>query len=551
MSELIIDKITTRDGSNVGAVVVSDIDELLLLNTNKEINTTAIVKDSNRGGVFIYEGAQSGVNNGGTIFNGWVRQYDGAVNVKWFGADGTYTNDTLSLSRASLIGKDIITENDMHINSSILLPSDITFSSLSSATINIDGASGYSSDNVFSIAETSNVTIKNLNFVGSGRQTGNPITVFSCSDAERPKFINCSFENIHGAGFRLNRSNRGYFSNIHFEDITGENGAPGEGFYSQGITNAYFENISCNNIGDHLFYIQGDDTSIVNNLVLDKIRPANTGLEGLTGGASIVFYNRCDNIVVNDYIGTEGIPTGIYINTKDNFTTQASSNIIISNMICTNPTNRGVQVLVNTPLNPPSVGFKDFTFSNITTGNTGNGFEINYVDGLEMTNCKSVECYSNLFLNSVSNFSITGGNYSKSRAGRGIQLEGACIYGKISGVIANRCYREGVLISGNSDYIYLDNPILLPVNHPTEGGVNDSFRDISTGTHNSLQNVVPRDQGLRVTSNVFGVQAPPEGSWNRGDKVTLTSPSAGGVEGWVCIASGTPGTWKTFGTIQS
>jgi hypothetical protein len=84
MSELIIDKLTTRDGSNVGAIVVADIDELLLLNTNKEINTTAIVKDSNRGGVFNYDGAQSGVNNGGTIFNGWVRQYDGTVNVKWF-----------------------------------------------------------------------------------------------------------------------------------------------------------------------------------------------------------------------------------------------------------------------------------------------------------------------------------------------------------------------------------------------------------------------------------------------------------------------------------
>jgi len=90
MSELIIDKITTRDGSNVGAIVVADIDELLLLNTNKEINTTAIVKDNNRGGVFIYDATQSGVNNGGTIFNGWVRQYDGAVNVKWFqNDDGT------------------------------------------------------------------------------------------------------------------------------------------------------------------------------------------------------------------------------------------------------------------------------------------------------------------------------------------------------------------------------------------------------------------------------------------------------------------------------
>ena len=89
MSELIIDKLSTRDGSMIGAIVVSDIDELLLLNTNKEINTTAIVKDSNRGGVFNYDGAQSGVNNGGTIFNGWVRQYDGGVYLKWFGLDNT------------------------------------------------------------------------------------------------------------------------------------------------------------------------------------------------------------------------------------------------------------------------------------------------------------------------------------------------------------------------------------------------------------------------------------------------------------------------------
>ena len=92
MSELIIDKLTTRDGSNVGAIVVADIDELLLLNTNKEINTTAIVKDNNRGGVFIYDATQSGVNNGGTIFDGWVRQYEGAVNVKWFGVSSSSTN---------------------------------------------------------------------------------------------------------------------------------------------------------------------------------------------------------------------------------------------------------------------------------------------------------------------------------------------------------------------------------------------------------------------------------------------------------------------------
>jgi hypothetical protein len=118
MSELITDKLTTRDGSNVGAIVVADIDELLLLNTNKEINTTAIVKDSNRGGVFVYDGAQSGVNNGGTIFNGWVRQYDGAVNVKWFGAVGDgIVDDTVAMQNASSLGLIYVPEGDFRSNS--------------------------------------------------------------------------------------------------------------------------------------------------------------------------------------------------------------------------------------------------------------------------------------------------------------------------------------------------------------------------------------------------------------------------------------------------
>ena len=53
------------------------------------------------GGIFIYDASQSGVNNGGTIFNGWVRQYSGSVSVKWFGAygDGT-TNDHDSIAMA-------------------------------------------------------------------------------------------------------------------------------------------------------------------------------------------------------------------------------------------------------------------------------------------------------------------------------------------------------------------------------------------------------------------------------------------------------------------
>lgn len=77
------------------------IDSLLTLYASD--GDTVIVKDINRGGIFIYDATQSDVNNGGTIFDGWVRQYSGAVNVKWFGLD-TIIFDGDSITEGNTIG---------------------------------------------------------------------------------------------------------------------------------------------------------------------------------------------------------------------------------------------------------------------------------------------------------------------------------------------------------------------------------------------------------------------------------------------------------------
>lgn len=66
---------------------VDTVDELLTI-TGEE-NQVIVVSDENRGGTFIYRSAKSTVNDGGVTFNGWCRQFGGAVNVKWFGDDDT------------------------------------------------------------------------------------------------------------------------------------------------------------------------------------------------------------------------------------------------------------------------------------------------------------------------------------------------------------------------------------------------------------------------------------------------------------------------------
>jgi len=68
---------------------------------------TVIVRDLNIGGTFIYDSSKVAEHNDGTNFNGWIRQYSGAINVKWFGAT-TNEDVTDKIQRALDIGGNII-----------------------------------------------------------------------------------------------------------------------------------------------------------------------------------------------------------------------------------------------------------------------------------------------------------------------------------------------------------------------------------------------------------------------------------------------------------
>ena len=51
------------------------------------------VGNSNLQGIFKYDSSLSSENNGGTVINGWVRQFTGKINVRWFGAKGHHPKD--------------------------------------------------------------------------------------------------------------------------------------------------------------------------------------------------------------------------------------------------------------------------------------------------------------------------------------------------------------------------------------------------------------------------------------------------------------------------
>ena len=55
---------------------------------------------------------------------------------------------------------------------------------------------------------------------------------------------------------------------------------------------------------------------------------------------------------------------------------------------------------------------------------------------------------------------------------------------------------------------------------------------------------------IRNLVETLGTAAPTTGTWVRGDRVLHLQPTSGGNVGWICVTAGTPGTWKTYGTIS-
>lgn len=53
------------------------------------------------GGTWIYDDARAAEDDDGTVVNGWVRLFDGPVNVTWFGATGTYATDWNTIPAAN------------------------------------------------------------------------------------------------------------------------------------------------------------------------------------------------------------------------------------------------------------------------------------------------------------------------------------------------------------------------------------------------------------------------------------------------------------------
>lgn len=129
----------------------------------------------------------------------------------------------------------------------------------------------------------------------------------------------------------------------------------------------------------------------------------------------------------------------------------------------------------------------------------------------------------------------------------------------VSGISVNNCSDIGVnantVVGSAASYnIYIDATV---TNFTCEGNTINGLGVTTYGIWLGAHWVIGRSNSIRNCVNEYGgiyaplqSAVPTTGTWVQRDIVWNGGPISGNFIGWVCVAPGTPGTWKTFGAIS-
>lgn len=251
---------------------------------------TVIVKDIDRGGIFNRIAVTTA--NGGTIFTGtgysWERQYNGAINVKWFGAKGDgITDDTLAIQAA------IDTESSVEcVKGGIYKCTDTLL--LSSSNQEFDGKNSsfyfYVNDKIgfyiFNANKRSGATLRNC-FITSFYATGTAnVGLKVYGQMHQTKVINVSINNVVGTGFEVSSYGGGlapYFG--YYRDIKCDTCTTGYYLHGEtinvagnGLLMQTFVNVNALNCTGDAYHLNNTESIDITNLTAES-----------NGGAGIKF----------------------------------------------------------------------------------------------------------------------------------------------------------------------------------------------------------------------------------------------------------------------
>jgi hypothetical protein len=313
------------------------------------------------------------------------------------------------------------------------------------------------------------------------------------------------------------------------------------------------------------------------------------------------------NIVVHDYVGSgqttrdyrvignslTNTVSGITVNQGENSNIVVTSNVIRGfNQFGINVYNPNIPASATTNPVIVSNNIIEDTNTNVTYTTTNQPVCILIFNANNVL-CSANQCikprFAGIWAASSSNVTISD-NFIINQAGYApsdlLTFNGGGILVSPGGYSAPFDVNN-VIISGNFVYNYLTTLSASPSSNFRTGGIvayNDSSGAKTVSNIVITNNTVNQGYGIGVqtytlnscyingnsisnassgrlvdTSSVQRVSnpsvgsytaAPTTGTWVRGDIVYNSAPASLGYVGWVCTASGTPGTWTTFGLIS-
>ena len=522
---------------------------------NTEMHTvysSAYLEQEGRAGMFVWNSSdlntevaadtQSGIYVAPTsdltgASGAWVRQYEGAVNVKWFGAVGDGVTDDATSLQAWLNTADSLCMPEGFFNSSLPL-------TVGSNTAVV--GSGYNSCIVFTeqtgcrllnsdrsgVTRNENISFDNLRVKNAGGTNDNDtgIDITGCVGV---KLTRLYLQDGRGHGIYLRDVIDAVVDDIYCRDQE-----------EQGVAVTSGSNITINNVRGEGNLITLVDIEPNAGDIITDLTVSNVIFNEPTHAVALLGYaHSIKNAAVSNIIGSTVVFNGVDGLTVGGVVLKGSSSVMASIFYqCANVLCNGVTVYDSAQVGITKFklsAIEDAVFSDISLKGSGAGAYT--IDLLEL---------DNVTLNNIStdNAGTYGARLRNSRVVNinNVLLDGAS-YGmllspstansdiSITGLRTPNC-GTGFDMSGTNSNIYLDGDLsgaTTPINvHGLAAGV------VTLGNLRGVRGVY------------WGTAAPTAGTYKQGEITYHSTPASGGNAGWICTAGGTPGTWKSFGTIE-
>jgi parallel beta-helix repeat protein/putative cofactor-binding repeat protein len=304
-----------------------------------------------------------------------------------------------------------------------------------------------------------------------------------------------------------------------------------------------------------------DAATISNNVILDTVRAINITPNTYLNQRG--FYSITGNVVKN----TSNYGIGVVGNSASTPTTVADVTITGNTVdSCVGPdvANSGGGIYVR---NAKDVTITGNTITNMNgTGEALHGIAVrNSVDCLVSSNtirdCTGVGVY----IVPIDNAAIVSSNHISETLSYGIQVVGtsAADVTVTNNNVTNVVAYGVVVFSGLRLYTVTGNTfntitglsrgVYVPATRTAVIITGNTATGVTTPTFIATPSgdVSEFANSWNATHYYQGASAPATGTWKAGDITWDLTPSAAGRIGWVCVAAGTPGTWKAFGAIDA